>query len=91
MHAAHAYAIEHPESFGQWHRDSNTIVILEAADADTLDTLRARAISAAIPVSAFTDDDIDSRLTSIALGPGNRARKLCWGLPLAMQPRKEAA
>lgn len=91
VHAAHEYAFEHSTRFADWHDRSNTIVIKVVPDADALDALRARAISAGIPVSAFVDDDLGPRLTSLALGPGSKAGKLCWTLPLAFAPRKEVA
>jgi hypothetical protein len=83
VHAAQLYALEHAQRHAEWHAASNTIAIKSAPDADALDALQARAASAGVPVSAFVDDDLGPRLTSIALGPGSKAAKFCWTLPLA--------
>jgi peptidyl-tRNA hydrolase len=91
VHVGHLFTVEHPDTFSRWHKASNVIVLVSVPDADALDALRARAISAAIPVSAFTDDDLGTRLTSLVIGPGNKARKLCWGLPKAFSSPKEVA
>lgn len=64
-------------------------MLVSVPDADALDNLRARALSVAVPVSAFTDDDIGPRLTSLAIGPGPLAKKLCQHLDLAMKAKKE--
>lgn len=85
VHAAHAYAIEHPESFAKWHRESNTIVIVAAPTAERLLDIETRARTSEIPYSTFADDDLGAGTTSLALGPGGRTRKLCWGLPLALK------
>jgi len=89
IHAAHQYSIEHREEFERWFRDSNTIVLVSVPNADALDAMRARAASVAVPASAFSDDDVGPRLTSLAIGPGAGAKKLCQALPLAMRERKE--
>ena len=89
IHAAHQYSFEHREECERWFLESNTIVLVSAPDADALDALRARAISAEIPVSAFSDADVGPRLTSLAIGPSLGAKKLCQHLPLAMRESKE--
>lgn len=91
VHAGHTWAIEHPEEFRRWFRDSNTVVLVNAPDADALDALFDRARSVGVPVSAFVDDDLGPRLTSVALGPCDRARKLCQTFPLALQSPKGVA
>lgn len=90
VHVGHLYTVEHPDIFIDWHRKSNTVVIVAVPDAEALEALYARAVSAAIPVSAFVDDDLGTRLTSLAIGPGNKAKKLCWSLPKAFSSLPKA-
>lgn len=77
--------------FERWQDISNTVVIVSAPDADELDRLVARANSAGVPVSAFTDDDLGHRLTAVALGPCDCARKLCQKYDLAFKEVRQKA
>lgn len=92
VHVAHAFAVAYAERFERWYRDSNTVVIV-TADAAALEALLARTHAQAVPCATFVDDDLGEHVTAIALGPGNVARKLCCGLPLAFPsaPAREVA
>jgi peptidyl-tRNA hydrolase len=92
VHVAHQFALDYQDAFEEWHRTSNTVVIVAALDADALGAVHAQAISAAVQVSAFSDDDIPgSRLTALALGPCPAAKRICQPLPLALQRKEQKA
>jgi len=88
-HAALAFAFEHPEIAGAWHRGSNNIVLLEATDERALIELWKRAWDAGIPYSAFTEPDFGDAMTAVAIGPSGH--RLVSSLPLALREPKKAA
>lgn len=88
-HAALAFAFEHPEIAGAWHRGSNNIVLLEARDEQALHALGARAGAAGVAWSMFREPDFDNATTAIAIGPDGW--RLVSSLPLALREPKKAA
>lgn len=65
MHAALAFAVEHPALIAEWERDSNTIVSLAVPDLWTLLELHAKCGL----VTLFTEPDLRDEPTSMALFP----------------------
>jgi peptidyl-tRNA hydrolase len=89
VHAAHQFAVDHPDLFARWFRESNTIVIVNAPNETALETLRIRAIERGIPMSSFMDEDLGTAVTALALGPGKEAKRLCQPLKIAFPSHKE--
>lgn len=86
VHAALAFAHEHPQIETYWFKNSNNLVILEAPDEEALDRLTLRAEQEGIPYVDFHEPDFNDALTAIALGP--TAWRIVSSLPLALKPPK---
>lgn len=82
-HAFRRFASMFPLDEARWHRESNTIVILEAVDADALAALAERAArSPDVLVAPYVEPGLG--LASIAL-LGDGAHRLLSSLPLALK------
>lgn len=84
-HAALAFSQEHPTITGNWHRHSQWLVILAAADEVELRSLFFRAQEAGLPCTAFHEPDMNDEMTAIAIAPSDLTRRLCANLPLALK------
>jgi hypothetical protein len=90
VHAALAFAHEHPDVCGSWYRGSNNIVVLEAPDEDALIMLmHATENAPGVTCSAFKEPDFDDEVTAIAVS--HAAHRLVSHLPLALKEPKRAA
>lgn len=85
IHAAHSFAFENPDQFRAWIESSGYLVVLSVPDEDGIYEMISKAISADIDYYAFREADFGDELTAVALQPGNIARELCKGLPLALK------
>ena len=85
LHAALAFAYQHPDHFTDWTTISNYIVCLNVADEDELLDLIDEAHKAGIAYSHFREGDMDDQFTAAAFQPGAAARTLCAKLPLALK------
>lgn len=83
VHAMADFVMNHPESAKKWHTLSNSIIILEAPDAQALSTLQQKAINRGIVVQEFREPDLGDEITALAFEPGPKVRKLLSNYPLA--------
>jgi len=88
VHAALAFAHEHPEITGAWFSGSNNIVLLAVPDEAALLELAARAREHGAPCSTFTEPDFGDSTTGVAIGPSGW--RLVSSLPLALREKKAA-
>lgn len=91
VHAALAFAHQHPEIEGAWYSGSNNIVILEAADEDALVSLMQAVEKApgTVTCSFFREPDFEDEITALAISA--EGWRLLSHLPLALrEPRKAA-
>jgi len=79
-HAMRLFADEHSEEESHWYETSNTIVLLETADENSLSSLASLATARRVPYSLFREPDRNDEATAIALGP--KGHSLCRNLPL---------
>jgi hypothetical protein len=86
-HAAFDFAVAHPALVRDWHRTSNTLVILAAADELSLGWLCDDAVAVGLRVVRFHEPDLGGALTAAALEPA--AHRLVSRLPLALSGRRE--
>lgn len=84
-HALRQFAEEHPETERAWFQRSNTLAMLAVPDEEALHRLLSRAGDRGIRASIFREPDIDNQLTAVVLEPNEQARRLCRGMPLALQ------
>lgn len=87
-HAAVDFALQYPERLRTWRTLSNRVVIVSVPKADDLDDMAARFGGTKV---LFVDPDLGPRPTALALEPGEEARRLCQGLPLALRSPRPAA
>lgn len=85
VHAAFKHSQDHPVSTGRWHRGSQYLVILAAADEASLRVLMERATKRGIAHTVWTEPDLHDEVTAVVFEPGQTARRLCSNLPLALR------
>lgn len=83
VHAQREFTERHEALDREWYATSNTVVLLETEDLNSLTSLANRAKSEGVPVSLFHEPDLDGALASIAIAPVGR--RLVRGLPLAFR------
>jgi peptidyl-tRNA hydrolase len=88
-HAAFEFAREHPDITHQWMDMSNYICILEAKDELELIDFIDKAYREGIRYSIFKEPDDDNHITCIVLEAGNKSKRLCSRLPLALKENKK--
>lgn len=76
------FAVAHPALLSDWHRTSNTLVLLSVPDELSLHWLHEDARAAGLRSSAFHEPDLGGALTAVALEPA--AHRLVRHLPLAL-------
>lgn len=82
IHAAVDFQHWHRKEAEAWHRDSNTVVVLETPDQESLRGLILRLEQELVSLTVFTEPDLDDAVTSIAfISSGNI--KWLRDLPLA--------
>lgn len=84
-HAAFQFAYEHRPLAAQWLQESNFVVILSEENEERLIAFGKWIEQNNIPVTWFTEPDINDQVTAIALAPSPRTVELCQTLPLAMR------
>lgn len=66
-----------------WHFTSNSLIVLEAANAAELSVLQERARLRGIVVQEFREPDLGDEVTALAFAPGDATRKFLSNLPCA--------
>ena len=85
MHALRQFTAEHPEIDKMWFEQSNYLGLLSVADEQELNMLIEQATAHDINFSIFREPDVENQITAIALAPGQKSKKLCSKLPLALK------
>lgn len=85
VHAAFAYAAEHPGITREWLTNSNFLVVVSVTDEFVLLNLLQNAHKLGITHSCAHEPDLDDTLTAVALEPGATAKRLCANYPLALK------
>jgi hypothetical protein len=79
--------VTYPELVENWHRTSNTLVLLAAPDELRLGWLYADAVAGGLHAIAFHEPDLGGALTAVAFEPA--AHRLLAHLPLVLSRRRE--
>lgn len=90
-HAAMEFAAQYPTEFSEWHKKSNSIIILNCQSERKLIEFSQKLRDKNIKFSEFREPDIGDELTAIAICPGPEIKRLCSGLPLAGKRINEGA
>jgi peptidyl-tRNA hydrolase len=85
LHAAFHFYHDHSQIAKNWIEASDFICSLQVPNEDELYYLIRRAELDEIPITIYRESDLDDTITAIALAPGERTRRLCMGLKLAMR------
>jgi hypothetical protein len=82
---AFRFATEWNHTTNDWLDQSEYICILAAENEEELKNLMQQAAELYIPCEGFREPDLDNSLTAIALAPGEKSKKLCSHLKLALK------
>ena len=85
MHAAIQFGFEHLDIYTEWYNNSNYLAFLATKDETSLTDLIKQAEEHSIRYSVFREPDVDNAITAIALEPGEKTKRLCARLPLALR------
>ena len=87
-HVAIQAGNEWPIAMADWHEHSNNVVIVGVEDERALHEL-ALIASVDVPVTVFTEPDLNDAATAMAIRPGPDGRRICSCLPLAGKQRSK--
>lgn len=91
VHAARQFQHEHPELERSWFSTSNHLAFLSVPDESALVRIVQKARDRGIAVAIFREPDLGDSITAIALEPGDRGRRLCSGVKLALSSEMSRA
>jgi hypothetical protein len=83
VHAALAFAYEHPAVMARWYADSTYLVLLAVPDLAGLEAAAARLSH--LVVTAWHEPDMGGELTAVVVEPGAGASRLLSNLPLTLR------
>lgn len=84
-HVAFSFSQEFPKITSHWMKESNYICVLSIENEQELVKLIDKARNLDLRFSIFRESDLEDQITAIALEPGERSRKLCRNLKLALK------
>lgn len=90
-HAAMEFAAQYPAEFLDWHKKSNSIIVLNCQNERKLVEFSQKLREKDIKFAEFREPDIGDELTAIAILPGPEVKRLCSGLPLSGKRVNEGA
>lgn len=82
LHAISQFSLEHSDLFKQWN--NSYIVSLSIPSEEKLSILADKLTRMGIPMSYFTEPDIQDQLTAISFIETDKTKKLTSHLPLAL-------
>lgn len=89
-HAAIQFQYDFPDIASNWYNKSNYLVYLSVENEEKLQELIAKLEKSQIKYSVFREPDLDNQITSIAIEPSDKTRRLVSNLPLMLKEyRKE--
>lgn len=88
-HAAIKFIFEHPEIANEWYNNSEYLVELSIENQEKLLELTEKLRWKGISFSEFREPDMDNELTSIALEPTEKARRVVSSMPLMLKNHRK--
>ncbi len=89
-HVVAEFVIKNPNVASRWNSLSNSLIVLEVKDAETLSILQEDATIKGLNVTAFREPDFGDGITALAFAPGDATRKFLSNLPCAGKNINEA-
>lgn len=77
--------LKHPKYALEWHRTSNTMVMLSVKDEFSLLDIEDKLKENGFKFASFREPDLNGELTAIAIIPGEGVREFCKGFSLALK------
>lgn len=84
-HGISQFLIEHPDLARKWN--NNFLISLSISSEKKLEVLLTKLCDMGIPVSYFTEPDIDDQLTSIAFIETEKTVRLTSSLPKSLEKK----
>ena len=85
IHAAIHFSRVYKERCGEWYKNSEHLALLAVKNEEELVKLLQRAEEMAILGVEFREPDLDNQITAICLDAGEKTKKLCSQLKLALK------
>lgn len=86
-HCSFLFATEHPQITKEWMEQSNYIAVLGIENEEKLIELIEEAMMQFISLSFFREPDLGNQITAVALAAGEKSKKLCSDLKLALRDK----
>lgn len=84
VHAAVQFVFENPEISLNWYNIYNYIVVLQISSEQELNDLIIVAHGKEIKHAIYREPDVENQVTAVSFEPGNKSKKLCRHLKLAL-------
>lgn len=82
-HVIAEFIMSRPEVARTWHRVSNSIIVLETKDAESLSDLLVSAENKGLDVVIFREPDFGDEITALAFSPSQSTKEFLSELPCA--------
>ncbi len=79
------FAVEHPNQFNDWYKNSQYVACLSIKDEESLLSLVEKLRERGVAVSVFREPDYNQKATSIAIEACDQGRRLTGSLRLAQK------
>jgi hypothetical protein len=84
LHAWREFVEEYPIEEQGWYECSNYVALLSVPTEQELLQIADNAQRKGLRLSVFREPDLNNQVTAIVLEPGNKSRRLCGRLRLAL-------
>jgi peptidyl-tRNA hydrolase len=85
VHAGIQFCFDHPEYASEWHSISRYLALVSVKDEDALKALINKCEQRGFFHSVIREPDIGDLITSVAIEPSDKARKLVANYPLTLK------
>lgn len=85
MHAMAEFLFKFKEKSEEWHINSNSICLLEADNISHLEEIKLKANDKNISFAEFYEPDYNNSLTTIALEPGTKTKKILLSFQISFE------
>ena len=90
-HAIADFLQTNPSIANKWRSVSNSIIVLETEDSQSLSELQEKALKCNIITTEFREPDLSDEITAVAFAPSESTRKLLSNLPCVGKKLKNQA